>query len=436
MDVKMKKRLFFLKAHPTDLKSIEGYLSKRDFDVEAESDLRDGILKLIPFEPTYVFIAWDHPNEKILSLPKVINQSSAAIIIPYTSSPGKDQIRKLDSSGYTHKLYPPVSGPSIMRLLAKIDKQNEEEAADPEFRKKNPSVISSNGKMITGGQSNPALDQFLREIDSVDKDTKAQTVANQKERLSSNQQKLKSFHQQNLDAKLKKLLQNKFENEVRGQIQEGLQTAGEGRSYETAIAEGTSARKLLCVVIQSASWCGYLLVGSQVEINNEEYRTLIQSWLQDQLVDMSEISNHDYFEVQLAVGNYAELKTWAEQKSDYIEFIQADKNEIFISFFTLDPKYLMIELNENHEMLEVPLEMIDVDQSIPFSLFIHLPENKKYLLYTLPHQSLLANQKNRLMDKSVHSLFTPIEFEAEFKKLKAEKYLNSSYDQLKKSVGT
>lgn len=439
MSDKPKTKLFFLKSSPNDLKNIEGYLSKRDFEIMSDSDLREGILKLISFEPTYVFLAWDHPNDKIMSMPKVINQSSAAIIIPYVSSPAKEHSRKLDISGFTHKLYPPVSGPSIMRLLSKIEKEAAAaEANDPESKKLGAAAAISTNVTVRSGSGAPDLDQFLKDIESGKKAVpeEAKKLA-QTEALQKSQTKLKSLQLQSLDEKLKKLLQKKFEEEVRTQMLEVVQTSQEsGAPAIAADANGSSFRKLLCLIVQSSTWCGYLLVASQIEINNEDYKSLIQAWLQDQLVDLDEISNHDYFEVKLDIMNYSDLKTWVQEKSDYLEFIEIDKNEIFVSFFTLDPKYLIIELNDSHQMLEVPIDIIDVDRSIPFSLFIHLPENKKYLLYTLPHQSLLASQKQRLIDKSVQNLFTPIEFEAEFKKLKAEKYLNSSYQKLKKEIAT
>ena len=435
MSDKVKTKLFFLKSFPNDLKTIEGYLAKRNFEIMSESDLREGILKLIPFEPAYVFIAWDHPNEKIASVPRVIHQSTVAAIIPYITSSTKEQTRKLEAAtSYTHKLYPPISGPAIMRIISKIEREALEDAKDP-TRRSGLNLGPGESINVQGNFSADDLEKFLKDIENSEKEKADAKKALHDALLKRNQAKLKSLQLQSLDEKLKALLQKKFQDDVRGQMMEMIQTSADGEPA-TATADKSSVRKLLCVIVQSASWCGYLLVSSQIEINNDDYKSLIQAWLQDQLVDLAEISKYDYFEVKLDVGNYSELKTWVQERSDYLEFIEIDKNEIFVSFFTLDPKYLMLELNEVHEMLEVPIELIDVDRSIAFSLFIHLPENKKYLLYTLPHQSLMGTQKQRLIDKNVQTLYTPVEFEAELKKLKAEKFLNSSYQQMKKDVGS
>ncbi|MFZ3231582.1 MAG: hypothetical protein WA160_15345 [Pseudobdellovibrio sp.] len=438
MNENVKKRIFFIKSLPGDLTAIETYLAKRDYEVMSESDLRQGILKLIQFDPIYVFIAWDHPNEKVFTIPRIIRQSSAAIIIPYTIASGREFIRKLDFSGYAHRLYPPASGPSIMRLITKIEKEAVEELKDPE-KKKTSSFTVAHSEMIhvKSANSKGMLDQFLKEFDEGLVKKEHSASISQLDLLQENQAKLKKFNLQKLDEKLKLQLQLKFNSDIKAQLLELAQSQAEAQSANVVETTGSSGfKKILCLIVQSSTWCGYLLVASQVDINGDDCKLLIQSWLQGQLLNLTEISPYDYFDIQIQATSYDEAKTWVEEKADYLEYLNIDKNEIFFSFFTLDPKFLIVELNENHEMIEVSLDLIDVDKQIPLSLFIHLPENKKYLLYTLPFQSLQQNQKQRLHDKSVTSLFTPIEFESEYKKIKAEKFLNNSFQNTRKDTGS
>ena len=83
-------------------------------------------------------------------------------------------------------------------------------------------------------------------------------------------------------------------------------------------------------------------------------------------------------------------------------------------------------------MLEVPLDFVPSDQKIQLSLFLHLPDNKKYILYTPAEQILSAQQKRKLQEKHVEKLFTPMDFEKELHKLKAEHFLNESVKNIKK----
>ena len=71
---------------------------------------------------------------------------------------------------------------------------------------------------------------------------------------------------------------------------------------------------------------------------------------------MNEISENDYFEIQLQ-NKEVDLKSWAQKNSDYLETIETDKSEVLLSFFSIDPKYLILELSEAHQMLEVQLQL-------------------------------------------------------------------------------
>ena len=185
--------------------------------------------------------------------------------------------------------------------------------------------------------------------------------------------------------------------------------------------------------MQSESWCGYLVISSQNQIKNNDYQTILQNWLQDQFINMNEISENDYFEIELQ-NKDVDLKTWAQANSDYLEIIETDKSEVLLSFFSIDPKYLILELSEAHQMLEVPLQLVTADKKIELSLFLHLPDNKKYILYTPANQTLSSQQKNKLLEKSIVKLHTPMSFEKELNKLKAEYYLNDSVSKIKQVI--
>src|SRR3989338_4402584 len=100
-----KTRLFFFKANAFDLKAVETYLTKRDYDVQSESDLKKALVKILQFEPAFVFIAWDHPHERIRSVPVFINQSIITTIVPYIQSSSRDQLRHLENSGFPSKIF-------------------------------------------------------------------------------------------------------------------------------------------------------------------------------------------------------------------------------------------------------------------------------------------------------------------------------------------
>src|SRR3989344_4308749 len=447
-----KTRLFFFKANAFDLKAVETYLTKRDYDVQSESDLKQALIKILEFEPAFVFIAWDHPHERIRSVPKFINQSLMTTIVPYIQSSSREQLRHLENSGFSCKLFPPVSGPAVIRTILKIEK--EQKQVSPEIQKSAAtSDQESQVTMVSGTISKKSenLQSFLDDVDKHAVQLSALPTASTEDKKSQihiqkgtrgdlikyNKTKLTSLHttltSEGLKSELKTALQQEFENNVKNQIVDLTQTHLE---TETEIISLNNAgtpfyKKLLCLVVQSDNWCGYLLLASQLRINNSDYQSILQSWLQNQFINMPEISESDCFEVHL---DYREvnLKDFAKANADYLEIINVEKNEILISFFSIDPKYLILELSETYEMLEVPLDIIETEKKIPMSLFLHLPDNKKYILYTPSHKMLSTQQKVKLAEKSITKLYTPIDFENELQKYKAESYLNESIRKLKK----
>lgn len=121
MEQNEKRTLFFLKSPKHNLSAIEGFLKKRDFNVVSIADYKEAVGKIIPMNPEYIFIAWDHPQDQVMNLPKLLAQSCTSKIIPYINSSDKHQHRKLQSSGFDPKLFPPLSGPGIQRMIAKIE---------------------------------------------------------------------------------------------------------------------------------------------------------------------------------------------------------------------------------------------------------------------------------------------------------------------------
>ncbi len=486
MSENVRTKIFFLKSHPADLIAVENYLTKRDYEVMSEYDLREALAKLMQFNPDFIFIAWDHPHERVHTIPRFISQSIPAKVVPYIQSTSKEQHRRLESSGFIHKIYPPVSGPGVIRTILKLEKEIAQKSLEQNKKEFEEAKSKETGFTHISGAArrNEKLQNFLNEMDTTTTamvTTESQPVANKSnlhlqkgvrgELLKINQSKLQNLDLKKIDVPLKNSLKAEFQNTIKNKIVDIAQTykendevtlnysipksikptthanqptpAEEAASVPTEGAKKTLMevtgnkepfQKMLCLIVQSESWCGYLLVASQLPMNAQDYHAILQNWLQSQFVNMTEIADNDYFDITLENTEDINLKSWANEKADYLETINIEDHEVLICFFSINPKHLIIEANESYEMLEVPLKIISSDKKIGLSLFLHLPDNKKYILYTPAHQILSNQQKNKLMDKFIEKLFTPLDFEKELNKIKAEAFLNDSVKQIKRSL--
>lgn len=115
--------LLFVKNVAHQIEPVEKFLKKRGFNVIIEMDIKSGMDRILEINPEYIFLAWDHKNENVRMMPKTIYQSCAGQVVPFIISTQRDQIIQLESSGFENKLYPPLSGPAIMRVISKHEKK-------------------------------------------------------------------------------------------------------------------------------------------------------------------------------------------------------------------------------------------------------------------------------------------------------------------------
>lgn len=117
--------LLFVKNPTHQFDPIERFLKKRGYNVVIEIDVKRAMLRIAETNPDYVFLAWDHKNANVRLMPKNIYKSSTSLVVPFLMNPQRDQLHQLEASGFESKLYPPLSGPAIIRAISKFEKKNQ-----------------------------------------------------------------------------------------------------------------------------------------------------------------------------------------------------------------------------------------------------------------------------------------------------------------------
>lgn len=583
MSEAQKKTLYFIKSPTHNLKAIENFLTKRNYEVITESDLKTSLMKIIEIRPDFIFMAWDHPNQKIATLPKAINQSIQSIIVPYSQSTAKDVIRKLEYSGFPNKIYPPLSGPAIERLILKLQKEflsaeqiaaaaanadekqkkttkssskeevinvrskskdgkqsenirlnsKEKNSADSdsnamnfgadeaketnensysgndstekqdssselqiqkgtrgellktknnsdsnavsqtEAAEQNESEASTENNQSAGGihfqkgtrgellktkidpkEANAAktevndllnsafmddLDEPSNEEASSEKNSQTGGVHFQKstrgELLKTKNDQLSSFQKKPLEENKKEQLKKGFEEEVKLNLQDILTTyldnessTSENKTSNVIELDKSDEKAAYCLSVSSSTWCGYLVAYCDINIDYQSLETVFSNWLKENFENFIELDEMDHFEITVKKTHF---KSWAQKNSDYYENINYNNCEFLVCFISVDPKLFVLSLDEDEKYIEIPLEQIPTGSNLKLSLYLHLPVNKKYLLYTPEYQQLNSDQKKRLIDKNVDKLFTPAEFEKAYKSTIAEQQLNVLLKEIK-----
>ncbi|MBC7743313.1 MAG: hypothetical protein H7061_14035 [Bdellovibrionaceae bacterium] len=451
-----KTKLLFIKSPSHNLKAIENYLTKRSYNVIFETDFDASLVKIESLAPDFIFIAWDHPNPQVQNLPKIILEQAATPIVPYIDSKGHEAIRRLEFSGFSDKLFPPLSGPAIERIILRTLKIM---AADETFAlggdKLSPpaeqSETRSNLLVTAAGpifEDSPAFKKSRSEVltvrnaalqNSVEKSMPRDLIEKlrvefKKTLLQNFEDTIAAYHDQASPAK----------SEIDG---DSIMITPSVESDEALTAELEQVRRnalqaesspsitnphksIYCVTIYSSTWCGYLVAYSDFETDFSMAQYLFRSWLARYFEDLQPFEESEQFEINITQTDY---NNWAQQTADYSERVNFNNKEIILSFFTAAPEVLSVDLQEK-DLIGVPIELIPADKNLPLSFFLHLPENKKFLLYTPLNQKLEKTQLSRLAEKRVKKLFTPVQYEKEYRILRAENFLSALTPKMKNGV--
>jgi len=482
-----QKVLLFISHQPDNLKVATSFLKKRNFIVHVESEVKEAIVQVFELKPDFVFISWDHTDKKIQMLPKILAQSTASIIVPFINRNTKDAIFKIEQCPYTPKLYPPLSGPSVERLIMKSSKEDAdylekvkkfksaESQAEMDRIQKNlaeseaaeaaaaaalaappPSDARAHGINEEAG-ANEVLTTPHSELSEAEiqknLETRNDVLAKEKAPLTEEKKlELQKSIEEDIKPSLENVLTAQEAAEEAAPLNKKPQRKGPlvfkntpapgPKKSAIYISKGAPAQKkpatrppanpaegeektvadgerpaltnfVHCISVVCPHWCGYFMISSVTSLDFATIELVFSDWLKTQMKNLEDITERDYFNFDdVTDETVAEIKKMA----DYSEVIQTQSHEFTIFFFAVEPKDMKIDFSENHDYIEVYTRDIPPQAALSFDLLLHLPENQKYLLFTLKDMALTEDQRSRLLNRNVTKLFTKIENEYEYRR--------------------
>lgn len=132
-------KLLIITSGKGNLGPAESFLKNREWKVKATSNLKEALIFLVQEQPPFVMVSVDHPNKKVRNLPKVLTQAFPVCVIAFTEDTSAAGFAVLSSSATEYLIYPPITGPAILRTVNKYYKDQQTKGSDGNF------VRSSNG---------------------------------------------------------------------------------------------------------------------------------------------------------------------------------------------------------------------------------------------------------------------------------------------------
>lgn len=394
---------------------MNAFLSKRNFKVHTETDVRDALLKIIELQPAFVFIAWDHQDKKVTTMPTLIAQASAATVVPFISTNTNEAIIKFSSCTLNPKLFPPLSGPAVERLVLKTARHDIDQQAKQE-------------KIRIKLKDKEELELLKKKmIDDLDRTTEREMETSFQNKAGS----IEGALSPELDLQPPPPPPDALESIKKPAgfvIQKGFKhNIDIGSIIQKSGLEETTGRvierlpiRAYCISILNENWCGYFVISSKLKLDFASINSIFADWIKLQVGSEQPLLEKDFFEFDTIDQSRLSV---IEGNAEYSEKMQVENQDVKISFFKVSPDNMLVERNVDNGYIKIRTLDVPVGEKLDFSLLIHLPENKKYILYTAANSALEPEQKERLIKNKIEVLYTTPDFENEFRKHLAHKML-------------
>lgn len=399
--LKINPNLLFIKNPDHNIRSIEQYLTRRDFVFNSASTLNDAIEKIDILKPSYVFVPWNHTD------PNVREHFSFAtgtdyIIIPYVYSQKTQDIKNLMRLNFPLKLFPPVAGTTIQRLILKYAKDLENKNKPVEVNKIKSSIYQNDNNKImriekglgtfdlqneeiqiaTLGQINRQKQSaFLKNLNrhkTISTDKNSDKIF-EFDSITDMTSKNMTAHfnkkiNMRLSAKQKNNISEKFEQKIQTELTEILNQTD---------SISTSGPVNYCLLIRSLTASGFIWLHSQSELFIDDIESVMQSWA-DELCESDETNSanesafqSDIFEIE----NFDQLNLFniITEKAAVYKNVSVNNKETILSYFDLNNNPFMMGPSNHPEYFSVDYNCFYNNSISRFDLFIEMAENKKII---------------------------------------------------------
>jgi hypothetical protein len=208
------------------------------------------------------------------------------------------------------------------------------------------------------------------------------------------------------------------------------------KGQETA-EEISQSSNVACIQVQSPRFAGYLVcaMGRDRKIDKAFMDIIKQRLLRFLKESGEELKDKDTLNLKIQPIHFTD---WALEQAEFLKKSVHDGDEIAIAFFPTQIQDPDLQSSVSEKMVMIHMNELKDDAPVEFDLYIFMPENNKYLLYTPQGRPFYGKQKVRLKDKGITHMHLRKEAAPNVQKYRAQNFLNdkiSAYRSGKKASG-
>lgn len=183
-----------------------------------------------------------------------------------------------------------------------------------------------------------------------------------------------------------------------------------------------------CIVVDSPKFKGYLVaaLGKNRKIDKEFIEGIRMRLFKFLKENGETVSDEDSMSIKI---KQVEFEDWALEQAEFLKKSVHNGDEVAMAFFPAQSTEQKFDESRSEKMVALSLEELKPDTPVEFDLYVFLPENNKYILYTPQGRTFYGAQKDRLVQKGVTHMHLRKDSVQDVKRYKAQNYLNSKIEE-------
>lgn len=434
------KTILILKSNSLTLQTAEQFLVARGWAVMSTTSLTDSVQLLFENKIDYFILCANHPQKKVKQFPQLFKQFTELQFITYTDMANPSNMAALQEIGIPYQVLPPVSGPAIERVIFRIEKEEKKLKLNEKKNLRNESKNSFDRKKAQEHISN-----FFANDEESSSTPKATSSPTSTEVSSSNVESFPDY-----ENRMKRQMNNtppkkdkdypfltdndavkkvpdpqkpppEFQKKIESIIDSSVKTSDASASIERV----ERAQNCICFKIDASTFRGFLVaaMGKDRRLDEELLVAINQKLVEVLQQEGGVVDDSKPMDVKIRSVNFEE---WAIEKAEFLKKSIHGGNEVAMAFFPVHKTSPTFGDSVADDMLSIDIDDLASDFPVSFDIYVYLPANNKYILYTPKNSMFLSSQKGRLKAKGIDKMHAKKDSVDEIHKYHAESSLNHS----------
>lgn len=443
-------RVVLLSKNESSVTSTVNYLTRNGIEVFATTDFQAVIERLSSDWSRLVILSVNYPHPKIEKIPRVFAQGFNAQVIPFAEIPDRKATSLLLGTGAKHIIYGKISGPSALVRITQVETEHKRKQNSNDNNSHHHGAIGSNHGndevRISGNDQNFIAGNFdsndligvtgiSNDINNSDQKIERATsdsgVMIQKGRKSRSMMSLPPT--QSMREKIRASIRSgslradtteEGPSNLTGSSSEEVSTLQERieiRPLDILVNCAREALKKACAEPDREPYARDLASALVLVFNDDFFRGTILIAVGQQSINASSIIveiEKEFIGSLVRIGanvgigsfNRYDVVNWAVVRNalniNGANLISSHsyKCESCIVIVEVVPEEPSIVENSD-KMLAVTLSSLIPERPLSFDIFLHLPQNQKYLRYVKEGLSISKKQVSNLFENKINSVF-------------------------------